>query len=174
MKIALIGFMGSGKTTVAKLLARRLELPAHEMDEIILTRSGRARIADIFSRDGEAHFRRLESGVAAEMGALSSAIVSCGGGIIGNPQNLIDMRRHGGIIVYLRTRFETIEGRIGSDGDRPLFKDLQRAQELYLSREAQYAACADIVSDTDGRTPDQVVDDICAQISARRPPLCTR
>lgn len=164
MKIALIGFMGSGKSTVAKELGGRLALPVFELDEEILAASGRASVNEIFDRDGEARFREIEHEVCRALEEENALIISCGGGVIHNDENILSLKRGAGVVIYLRTRFDTVSSRLRGDAARPLFKDLSRAQALYSAREAKYVAAADVIVDTDQRTPAQVAEEIISAL----------
>lgn len=166
MKIVLIGFMGSGKSTLAKILAEKLHLQMYEMDDLILSRSGRASIPEIFAVDGEAHFRKLESEMAKELGELESGVISTGGGVITHLGNIESLRRQGGRIVYLRATFETIQKRLTGDTNRPLFQDLPRARQLYGARSSVYEKCSQIIIDTDTLSTSQITKEICERLTA--------
>jgi shikimate kinase len=160
VKIILIGFMGCGKSTVAKLLTDALHVPNYEMDDLILTRSGRKTVSEIFELDGEPHFRALESTIAQELGALTSAIISTGGGVITNPQNMPALRGKDGVVAYLAATLATITKRIGQATDRPLFRDPARAAELYKTRREKYERSADFTVATDNAAPAEIARQI--------------
>ena len=134
MKISLIGFMGSGKTSVAKVLARKLNLKNIEMDDLVLKKSKRQSIPEIFSKDGEAHFREIEIEVARDLRTEKDKIISTGGGVIMN-KITIDYLKENGKIIFLKTSFKTILDRLINDVSRPLFKDKSKARKLFLFRE---------------------------------------
>jgi shikimate kinase len=148
--IALIGFMGAGKSTIAGLLAEKLGKQAVELDKLIELKAGKS-IADIFSDDGETAFRRLEIEVAGEIAAGNNRVISCGGGIVLNNIN-IDRLKQKGIIVYLKASSEVLHKRIiNKKIDRPLLKDdnsLQAVREMMQARQPLYERAADIVIDT--------------------------
>ena len=164
MRVALIGFMGSGKTTVARELSRLLSLPAVELDDRILERSNRGSVREIFEIDGEPRFRALEREVCAELGAAPDVLVSCGGGVIESPENVSALRAGGGAVVFLRTSFECIASRLEGDTTRPLFQDRDEARRLYDSRVLRYENAATHVVDTDGRTPADVAAAIVKEL----------
>lgn len=156
MKLMLIGFMGSGKSTVSKLVAKALGLKVIELDDLILERSGRKSIQEIFDRDGESRFRDIEEAVARSLSEARGVVISCGGGIVGREQNITALKQNRGIVVLLEAAFTTIVGRLGEDSSRPLFQDRAAAEKLYESRNSLYKKYADYTIITDGLTPDAV------------------
>jgi shikimate kinase len=163
-KIALIGFMGSGKSSVAPLLATALGYRLVDVDNEIIARSGLRGIPEIFSTHGELFFRDLEAAVAESLANTASVVISTGGGIIGRPINISHLKQNDGFIVFLRTRFETISARISDFASRPLFRDIDRARSLFTERQPLYTEYADQIVDTDGKSPQQVCDEILALI----------
>ena len=158
MKIILIGFMGSGKTTVANILAKKLNLEVIEMDQLILTKSGRNSISEIFSLDGERHFRNLETIAVKEISELNNAIISTGGGIVMKKRNLEHLKN--GTIFFLKTSFEILEKRLRKDDTRPLFKDKIKAKKLFNLRKNIYEKWADQTILTDKKSIDEVVNNL--------------
>ncbi|MEY4701228.1 MAG: hypothetical protein RL326_1415 [Pseudomonadota bacterium] len=163
-KIALIGFMGSGKSSVAPLLAAALSYSLVDVDNEIIARSGLLSIPEIFSAHGEPFFRDLEAAVAESIADTASVVISTGGGIIGRPTNISYLKQNDGLIVFLRTRFETVTARISDFTSRPLFRDIHRARSLFTERQPLYSEYADQIVDTDGKSPQQVCDEILALI----------
>lgn len=163
MKIALIGFMGSGKSTVGKALAEALQLHLYELDELIVRRSGRSSVAEIFHQDGEATFRRMEQATLLDViEEPSSGVISTGGGV-GARSDLIAMMKEGGcIIVYLETSFNVCRKRVGTDVIRPLFQDSDKAEKLFNERACLYKAHADYTFVTTDKVPTVVVREIQA------------
>ncbi len=158
MKIILIGFMGSGKTTVANILAKKLNLGVIEMDQLILEKSGRSNIVDIFTLDGEEHFRDLETKVFKEISALNNIIVSTGGGVVMKEQNKEHLEN--GKIFFLETSFAVLEKRLVNDDTRPLFKDKIKAKNLFNLRQNKYKEWADHIILTDEKSINEVVDSL--------------
>ena len=158
MKIILVGFMGSGKTTVANILAKKLNLEVIEMDQLILTKSGRNSISKIFSLDGERHFRNLETIAVKEISELNNAIISTGGGIVMKKRNLEHLKN--GTIFFLKTSFEILEKRLRKDDTRPLFKDKIKAKKLFNLRKNIYEKWADQTILTDKKSIDEVVNNL--------------
>jgi len=139
MKIVITGFMGSGKTRIARELARRLSLPMVDLDERITEREGRSP-AQLINDEGEEAFRVIESGALRELLEEDSArVIALGGGawIQEVNRNLID--QHGCVSVWLDVPFEVCWARIETSGeDRPLGRTKEQAQTLYEQRTPIY------------------------------------
>jgi shikimate kinase len=163
-KIVLIGFMGSGKTTVAAQLAPMLGVALYEMDMLIVETSGVDSIPTIFELYGEPKFRELETAVAKSLANVREAVISTGGGVVGNPENMSHLRANGGTVVYLKTDFDTVRSRIGNLSSRPLFKDPTRASDLYHARAPIYEAAADIIIRTDDISTEEVAQRIYSEM----------
>lgn len=155
--IFLIGFMGAGKSTIARALHGKLGLPLVEMDERIVKEQGMS-INDIFAQYGEDHFRDIESRLILALGQQEPSIISCGGGVVVRPQN-IDYMKQSGRIVFLTATPETVLERVKNSKDRPILNghmNVEYIAELMEKRRALYEAAADIVVATDGRTRDEI------------------
>ncbi|MFH1169598.1 MAG: shikimate kinase [Chloroflexota bacterium] len=162
--IALIGFMGVGKTSVAKALAAKLGKEFIEMDAIIEQKAGKS-IAEMFQQDGEIAFRELEIAVAKEVSQKQNAVIACGGGVVLNRIN-IDRLKQECIIVYLAAAPAVILQRT-SEGDRPLLRTPDRAfaiRKLLEFRQPFYERAADIEIDTSGMDADSVAEQIMSRI----------
>ena len=148
--IVLVGFMGSGKTTVGKLLATKTGMPLLDMDAMIVKRTGKS-INEIFADEGEAHFRTLERTLVQELAATEGNIISTGGGIVLNPDNIADFEKTG-LVVCLLADAETVLDRVKQDASRPLLAgDKERKiVELLESRKHLYGAITHKI-DTSGR-----------------------
>lgn len=116
--IFLTGFMGAGKSTIGRRLARRLGYRFADLDELIAAREGRS-IAEIFAAQGEAYFRDCEAAVLAEQTTADQVVFATGGGIVGRAENRAMMRQLGSV-VYLRAAWSTLEQRLakGRGGGR--------------------------------------------------------
>lgn len=159
MNIVLIGFMGSGKTSVGRLLARKLGSNFVDLDERIEEASG-VKIAEIFASGGEGHFRELESRETAGVSVEDGLVISTGGGVVLNQDNIINLKKNGRI-VFLRTRPETVLKRIVHDRSRPLLqKDDKEAavRRLMDERMSLYEEAGDVIIDTDELNKYEVVD----------------
>lgn len=159
MNIILIGFMGSGKSTVGRLLAQRQSREHIEMDDLILYRSGRSSISEIFAQDGEIRFREFEMEIAKEVSNKKNNIISSGGGVVMNKIN-IDYLKMSGSVVYLKTSFHELEKRLEGDSSRPLFQNKAKARELYDMRSVLYETYADHVVKTDNKSLAEVVTSV--------------
>ncbi len=155
----LIGFMGAGKTTVGKLLAKEKGMDFVDTDERIVSEQNRD-IPDIFAEDGEAHFRDLETDLLRRMQEdTEHAVVSVGGGMPVRPENR-ELLRSLGCVVYLSAEKQTILGRVQNDGSRPMLNgnDLEtRVGQLMRERESLYRQAAHVTVRTDGRSLHQVL-----------------
>jgi len=138
LRIYLTGFMGSGKTTVGRLLAERLGCAFVDLDAEVERSAGLA-VREIFERRGEAEFRRLERERLEATFALDPVVVATGGGTFAAGGNLAAARGRG-LVVFLHPPFTAIVARIGAlgKGDRPLFRDEASALALYRSRLPAY------------------------------------
>lgn len=131
-KIWLVGFMGSGKTTVAQILARRLRLPFFDLDAEIEQASGRT-VRAIFESEGEAEFRRREKTFVEGAEQLPAGVFATGGGTFVSQENQRSVLRSG-VSVFLEVPFEVLAGRLGAKRDRPLFQDELQARRLLEER----------------------------------------
>lgn len=160
MKIALIGYAGSGKSSIGERLSTHLRLKFVEMDSEILKRSGRDSIVEIFDLDGEVSFRALETELCRELSALNDVVISTGGGVVTRAENIAHLKQNNGKIIYLRSEFETVCERLKGDTSRPLFRDKKKAQALYSERASLYLDYADEVVLTDEKDINNVVQEV--------------
>ncbi len=159
--IFLIGFMGCGKSTMARLLADELQMELIEMDETIESEENRT-INEIFTTDGEQCFRDLESALIVRIADKGNTIVSCGGGAILREENIANMKKNG-IIVYLSATPETIYERVRYSTNRPLLNgnmNVEYIGELMAKRIEKYENAADVVLSVDGKTKKEVLSEI--------------
>lgn len=159
--IFLVGPMGVGKTTIGRLLSKRLNRPFYDSDRVVEERTG-ADIPWIFDVEGEAGFRRREEAVCAELADSSGAVIATGGGIVLNAKNRQAIRRSG-FVVYLTASVDQLVERTSKDNRRPLLQtDNPRAvvETLIQMRDPLYREVADIQICTDAITMKQV----CAKI----------
>lgn len=158
--IVLVGFMGSGKTSVGKILAKKLNLKFFDTDSIIERATG-MKISEIFARFGERRFRDLESELVELLSKKKGAVISTGGGVVVRQRNIENLRKSG-VIFWLKASEETIYQRIRGCKDRPLLQvenPVQRIRELLNKRASLYER-ADYTVETDGFTPEEVADRI--------------
>ena len=160
MMITLTGFMGSGKTTVGKVLADFLGCPFMDLDDLVVKKAGKS-IPDIFAQDGEPAFRQLEAQVlrkTVDKYAESTAVLALGGGAVLAPASAALLHEKT-VCIYLRATLDTLLARLaGETAGRPL-ADASLADRL-ASREPIYEETAHVIIDTDGLSPDEVADEI--------------
>lgn len=144
-----VGFMGAGKTSVARKLARICGIAAVDMDTYLERRENR-RVKDIFAEGGEAAFRAIETDVLRELAGKDPLLVSCGGGVVVTPENR-EILRSGGFVVYLQVTADEAKGRISDLSTRPLFTDLDAARRRNAERLPLYEEVADLTVNTAGR-----------------------
>jgi shikimate kinase len=154
--VILCGFMGTGKTTVGKIVASRLKWRFADTDHLIERKQGRT-ISAIFAEDGEPAFRKLESEMVATLRHVRCMVIATGGGILLNPDNR-DALQRSGLVICLDAPAEEIVARLAAHTDRPLLAapdPKSRVAELMAARTAAYAAIKHHVN-TAGKTPEQI------------------
>lgn len=159
--IFLIGFMGTGKSTIARLLSRRLKAEQMEMDQRIVEQEG-MEINEIFARHGQEYFRDRETQTLRELSKIKPAVISCGGGIVLREENIRLMQATGKTIL-LTASPETILARVKKDDSRPNLKGrktVEGIQELMDQRRDYYCRAAQITISTDKKTPDEVAEQV--------------
>lgn len=135
-KVYLVGFMGAGKTTVGRALAKRLDWQAVDIDELIEARE-HSTVAEIFARHGEAYFRSVERAVLMEHLTPRHLVVATGGGTFADVQNRAAINRDG-VSVWLDVPIDRLIIRVPADGRRPLAADRASFERLYHQRRAAY------------------------------------
>ena len=164
--IYLVGFMGAGKTTVGKVLSRKLQKPFFDLD-IEIASFCKATIKDIFKKEGEDFFRETETKVLQKISSVNSnAIVSTGGGVVIKDQNW-DLMNSTGKVVYLKASLESIWQRVKASSTRPLLNvdnAFEKAAELLSFRE-QFYKKADITIDTADLSVEETAEEIANSLS---------
>ena len=158
--IILVGFMGTGKTSVGRRLSLRLRMTYVDTDEIIEQTTGR-RITDIFAQHGESYFRELESEAVRKVSDLDEHVISTGGGVVLRTRNLEVLKRNG-VIFSLTATSEEIWARVKGETHRPLLRapnPVEKIREMLKAREAYYAL-ADYIIQTDGVSIGQVTNEV--------------
>ena len=159
--IVLIGFMGTGKSTISDFLKNVFAMDVAEMDQIIAQRQGMS-ISDIFETYGEQYFRNLETNLLIEMQSRSNVVISCGGGTPMRECNVVEMKKNGRVVL-LTAEPETILDRVKDNHDRPLIennKTVPFITELMEKRRAKYEAAADIIIETDGKNELEICEEL--------------
>ncbi len=164
-RVVLVGAMGAGKTTVAELLGRRWDLPVRDTDRDVEHAQGRT-ISEIFVDEGEAFFRRLEQAAVTDALRTHHGVLALGGGAVLDEQTRESLRGHR--VVFLQVGLADAVKRVGLGTARPLLLGNVRARVKTLldERLPVYRSVAEIVVDTDGRTPEEVADEVAAAVEA--------
>lgn len=155
--VALVGFMGVGKSTVGNLLADILGFELIDTDKVIEQKEGK-RISELFAQHGEPYFRACEAALVAELAQARQKVISTGGGMVTNPANLESLRRHS-LIACLWAAPETIYERVKNQSHRPLLQapdPLAKIRELMTARTPVYREAADIMVGVDYRHAPEV------------------
>ncbi|MDQ3026567.1 MAG: shikimate kinase [Pseudomonadota bacterium] len=168
--VFLVGMMGAGKTTLGKALALRLKADFFDTDKVLVERTG-VPVATIFEIEGEAGFRRRESGILAELAERDACVVATGGGAVLSEENRALMRAHG-TVVYLRARIESLWERTRHDSSRPLLATPDpRATlaEILEQRDPLYRAAAHLVVETGAQSAATLVSRVVAALRESSP-----
>ncbi|HJX25908.1 MAG TPA: shikimate kinase [Chthoniobacterales bacterium] len=163
--IVLIGFMGTGKSSVGKILERQAGLDRFDTDEMISSKLNLP-IQEIFSKHGEERFREEETEALHSLKGKQSAIIVTGGGIVTKAEN-VDLLRELGTVVWLDGDYETLRARIDRLGDRPLLQTPDppaSLSELLEARNPLYRNAADIRVDISQKAPEEIAELILKNI----------
>lgn len=167
--VFLIGFMGSGKSTIASYLAENYGMEIIDMDQLIVEREGMA-IPDIFAQKGELYFRDAETNLLIQMQGEQNKVVSCGGGVVLREKNIQAMKKSGQVVL-LNAKPETILERVKDDDNRPLLrgnKNVQFIRDMMEKRQPKYEAAADLVIHTDGKSADEICKEIISNVKINK------
>ena len=163
--IVLIGMRGSGKTTIAKQLSKKLGIKRLDLDEIMTDKLSMS-TPDIVKKYGWGHFRDRESAIAEEIAGMDNVLISTGGGIVLRPDNITALRKNG-IIILLNASVDVMVRRLRDSSGRPPLTDQKtpkaEIEQVLRERQRLYEAAADIIIDTDKLRPDQAADEIIAR-----------
>lgn len=162
--IALVGFMGSGKTAVGELLASSLNLQFVDLDDLIEVKEGK-KINQIFAEKGEPYFRMVEKQITQQAAQKQNQVIACGGGVVLDKDNVQALKRSG-ILVYLKVSPEVVLERTKGYSHRPLLnvKDPRKKVEELLNFRKEYYEQADCTVDTSNLTVEEVVSKILALV----------
>jgi len=169
--IVLIGYRGTGKTTVAQRLAVRLGWDWVDADVEVELRAGKS-VAAIFADDGEPAFRELEATVVADLCRRTETVIALGGGAVLREENRLAIK-NGGAVVWLQASVDSIECRIAADpatsARRPNLTNAggrTEIERLLALRTPNYRACATLEVDTEGKAPTEIADEIVAALGS--------
>lgn len=161
--LALIGFMGTGKSTVGRLLAEQLKFELLDTDSLIEQRTGK-KITELFAAHGEPVFRQLEAQLVVELAARTRTVISTGGGLPVNPVNLASLKQHS-LVVCLWASPESIYERVREQTHRPLLHDpdpIGKIRSLLTAREPFYKQ-ADVLINSELRSAREVAQQVANQ-----------
>ena len=157
MNIVLCGMMGSGKSTIGRVIAKNINSTFCDTDEVIEKKHGK--ISDIFAHHGESYFRELESETVKEISLLDGLVIATGGGLVLRSEN-VTLLKEKGKIVFLRARLETLEKRLQADTTRPLLQAedglRSRLDNLLTARTPIYERVADYTVDVDEKSAEEI------------------
>lgn len=159
MKIVLIGFMGCGKSSVGKALAKHYGMQFVDMDDLICEVS-RKSIAEIFAAQGETGFRAIETEIAKRLEQVEHTVIGTGGGAPTIAATLELLRANNALIFYLEVPLERLKARLGDTSNRPLWRDAEALAQLYQQRLPLYRRAA-----TQIVNGDQSIEEVCSEIS---------
>lgn len=166
MNIVLVGMRGSGKTTIGKLLEKRLQRKRIEMDDVVVERAGMT-IPEMVAIHGWDFLRDIEAKVAKEVGQKNNVIISTGGGVVTRPENVLNLKKNGKIF-WLQANVDTLVKRIGDDPNRPALTDKKTPEgelmDVLEHRKKQYEDAADYVITNENKTPEETVEEIIQKL----------
>ncbi len=163
--LVLIGLMGSGKSTVGRMVAQKLGLDFVDLDEYLEAKAGRT-ISSIFDELGEPYFRELEGRIVQEVSSWEKKVVSCGGGVVEREANMLALKKKG-LVTYLSTSLDELYSRLIQSHDRPLLKvanPRKRLEEIYQRRRPLYEKYADLVVETERKSPYVVAEEMLEKL----------
>jgi len=168
MNVVLIGYRGTGKTTIGRSLARRLGRSFFDSDDLVVKKAGKS-ILEIFKEEGEGKFREIEAEAILELSRKNNAIISCGGGAVLRQDNVKNLKSSG-IVILLKASAETIFERIESDNNRPRLTDksgIEEVRHLLLQRNRFYDSAKDFEVDTGRNSVQESVKSIIGFIKEK-------
>jgi shikimate kinase len=169
MNIVLIGMRGSGKTTVGKILARKLGRELVEMDGLITRKAGLS-IPAIVKKYGWGKFRDMEEEITSEVAGRDNIVNASGGGVVTREKNVTKLKKSG-VLVWLKASVDTLLERVGEDSERPpLVSSRTQREDIEMTlaeRESLYQKAADLVVDTEDKMPEEVAEAIINLLTKR-------
>lgn len=167
LNIFIIGYRGTGKTTLGKALAEALDRPFVDTDDLIVEREGKS-IPEIFSAVGEGGFRQIEKAVIQSI-RRTDAIIACGGGAVLDPENVAALKQNG-YCIWLNASASTIAERIQADSNRPALTDLPPIEEIEHLLEVRtpiYQDTADLTFSTDILTINKLLEEVIEHLKGK-------
>ena len=162
--VFVIGFMGAGKTSVARKVARRAGVASIDADAYLERSLGKS-ITDVFAEDGEEAFRAWEAETLADLAAREPMLIACGGGVI-TTEPARAVLRDGGYVVYLKVAPDEAARRIEDASTRPLFQDADAVARLWARRLPLYEEVADLAVDTADKNLGQLAGEVMDGLAA--------
>jgi len=159
MNVVLIGMRGSGKTTIGKLLAKRLGKQFIEMDELIVQKVGHS-IPEIVNRYGWEKFRDVEQEITREVARWDNVVNATGGGVVTREENIRQLKKKGKL-VWLKANTDTLLRRVGNDQSRPSLTGKSQREDMeavLADRSPIYEQVADFIIDTEDKMPEEVAE----------------
>jgi shikimate kinase len=165
MNIILMGYRGTGKSVLGKVLSRKLKRSLYRIDDLIVASAGQP-ISEIVAQEGWPAFRKIESRIVKEISeSAENSIIDCGGGVVLDPENVKNLKRHGKIVL-LTASFSAILKRLRGDPKRPALKPgltfEEEQKQILAEREEKYQMASDMVLDTTRKSPSAAADEIIA------------
>lgn len=164
INIVLIGFMGSGKTSIAQSLSKLLNRSWIEMDDLVYQKTNTRNMHEVFKKGGELLLRETEIEISKEYAVKNDLIISTGGGVVLNKIVLDYFKQKGGRIIFLQAQFTTIVKRLKGDESRPLFTSLKDFKKLYSFRLPLYVNYADEIINVDFKSVDEIALGVVGQV----------
>lgn len=163
MRVYLVGFMGAGKTTIGWSLARRLDIPFFDLDDLVEAAEGMT-IKEIFASRGEPYFRKRERDILQSTRHLERAVIATGGGTFTFEENIQFVRAEG-ISVYLSAQFPLLASRVGDRAaERPLFRDELAMHQLFQSRLKFYRMSDVTIEIHEDERPEEIVERVVLEL----------
>ena len=166
MNIILVGLRGSGKSTVGKIISRKLNKTFYDLDSIIIKKEKKT-IPELVGKYGWEYFRERETETIKEISKGENSVIATGGGTIKKNEN-IDMLKKKGKFIFLKTSLEQITARIGDDKSRPSLEGkksfIDEMQEIWIMRKPIYEQVEDIIIETDDKSPEEVANEIISRL----------
>ncbi len=163
--LVLIGFMGTGKSTISAYLSEKYHMETIDMDQVIVEEEGMS-IPHIFERYGETYFRNLETSLLKRLQTKKHVVISCGGGTALREENVKEMKKNGRVIL-LTAAPATIYERVKDSDERPILhgnKNIEYISSLMAERAEKYETAADVIVETDHKTAAEICEEIITRV----------